>query len=336
MVATTLTWNSDINLDLFLEADAEDQYRRTLLELHIWLKLAGWTVVFSSGNNNGAGFAADANDNITVLADVVFGTNTVEQHSYAVYQSPAGGEPFGVNGGTSFIMWDANVSSASTTPQLVNFFSICAPDSYVLAGAPLTTRPVATLLAREDTRSINFRPAAGFVPQHVHRWRNNRGELIFIVSTDGTGFAESALWLTSPDNTEGLNAFALYAANAGGGALIPVQFTSASNWNSHWIDGTIQNSHPGFVSASSFMTAWTAGQSDAATNPASAPIDFCVNSGINGRYFGRVVDMRATGPLLPPGTLDDSDTDGNPNRMMSVNGLLIPTDKTQAGIGITL
>lgn len=333
MVATALTWNS--NIDIVLGGvDAGEQYQNILYQFHVLLLAAGWTVVFTSN-----GSVADGNDNIGGPSDIVWGTEASQAHSYAVYQSPGG---YGQNGGTCYFMWNADVAAATTNPQQVDFYTLVDPESYSLAGSPLTTRPVPSTPINEDNRlNIPLKPGSTFVPHHLHTWRNSRGEFLFMVSIDGTTIVESIVWAISPDGAEGINDFTIFIdnVNTGNGVLDANRLASAALYMSHWIDGTVQDANPQFVSIITSMSTWSAGLSSFSTNPVSGPADYVVDNATNARYFGRVVDLRFTSENLPPGTLDDSDAvdpGGEPNRMMSVLSMLLPTDRTQAAGGITL
>ncbi len=273
-------------------ANLTEQHQNGFLQAHACIKAAGNTVLASSD-----GVTADLTDNVAVIADVVSASGSVA-HTWVVYQMTAG----------YFLTLESNDGDA--TPREVDFFGADAA-GYTLTGLLITDRPVPVTAANEWNRvNIDLIPTA--VPatnMTVHYNTVDTGEFWFIISIDGTQFAETMIYqpiFAQPDDPTYPYAF-YYQNNAGGAALV-TQINSNGNWRTHYINNV---DVPSVVMSSPAedMSTWTSGNANSTGEPVKAPMMFLTNTSGANRAFGSTDDIRIGGNLQPSQALETPDAD---------------------------
>jgi hypothetical protein len=324
------------------DPDVTIQYQRQFLQVHTWLKAAGWVVLQSS---NGTDYTGDGGsgvvDNIASTADVVHG-NGGAARSWVVYQSPAAFSVTPVE-----LLLVAEDTALPTLPEQIKH----QVSMGTFAAGTDTVNPVAPVSSTHPgvgSAFYNFLPqnATTKANTHMHMAYSDVGDFWIGGSKDGTQLCELFFCMFSPDRT--------LTVEQGG----PDNANHAWGWAFHGVnsqEGAILNGDaPGFTytiiaPVSGDMTSlvttqakfigpaigvstdgWPGGVSSAGGKPFHIPMDMILNqtSLPQNSYRGRVVDVEWSHPSLAPNIVDDAEA-ANPVRGVSLGSLWVQVESVQ-------
>lgn len=316
MVATTKTWSCSANNVFSSSTSSATQYRETLYALKTQLQAAGWTLELSCNS-----LVASAADNLPTAASFVWGTDGAQPTSYFVMASPT---TWGDNGGVPVrLLVVANVATASTTPQRVDFY--VALGSYTLAGAPLSNRPT-TASAQTTVRNVNvFLPWTTGVSAQWTCWMTTSGDLWFGVKRLANQLFSSFLILHSSSNAVGQRSLIFYAdASAAANALAALN-QSVTSARAFTTGGVAINNGPCFESLATHCDSWTVPGTDdiSGSIPRTSLSVISNGAGTAARVLGDVVDVLASPRDSMFNEVVDGDTDAQ--RLVNISGLWMPT-----------
>ena len=325
MVATIKNWVSSGNIGITTSSVAA-QYRELVWWSKELLLSASWTISMSAGNNGGLGFIAGLGDNIRQPSDVVFGTDGTENLSYYVAVPPAGWISSGPDTQIKALIV-CDVTSSSTLPREIDFYF--ATTNFTFHATSGSNRPRAQSPAAQVLTGVNFSinpNAATPNAMRLNLWRTVDGDALFTtVLTGGTAQTDSAFWFVTPTgsgNGEGTYRCGFYRAAASNCFSI-ANLANASNWLAFADDNTSLGALGAF-SLSTNMSNWTSGMSVASAIP-DTPLELINNASAigNGKYLGRIADVRGAAAGAVWGTLVDGDTDLY--RLTIVDDVWMPT-----------
>ena len=293
MAATARTHGSLLNTAL-PGADLTENYQNAVLLVHTLIKLAGGVVQASSD-----GVTADANDNISVIADIISDSGT-NDHSWCVYLMPAG----------YYLCWEAH--DGASPPRHLDFFGADA-GGYDLTSPVITAKPTATTAANEwSYTSIDLVPTATpATPMTYHQNYTETGEFWLGISVDGTGYCETLIWQPVYSNPDNANfPYAFYFASgpttSSGAYLSPL--TSGSNYRGHAPSG-VDYSSLSPISAASAMSNFPSGISHGNSQPPIVPLTLNSNNSGATRIYGTPDDIRVGPAAMSSNIVEDGDTD---------------------------
>ncbi len=294
MVASNRTHLSAFNAAL-AGADLAENYQNAFIFVHTQLKLAGFTVEFSSD-----GVTADATDNVAVIADVVSAAPG-NPHTWVQYDPPA------ISGDWKLIL-DSN--DAAAPARELEYFATSS--SGYNADGTTSDRPTPITAAHEWSRiNIDLIPTAVLQPMSLHVTRASDGEIVLGISINGTGFCETGIWFALPkDGDDPTNAYdyAWYAESDAAGAFVNTAIATAASWRTHHPDNNDVTSMDVETPALA-MSSWASGQSNASGDVPVCPIDMITNSATLGRVVGRSEDHRMAPANVTQSIVEDGDTD---------------------------
>lgn len=309
MVATFRNWNFDPNHTVAgadEDAQAQDEWFRfhEFIRGNVGVDLNGaaaaagaWTVYSSSDGSATAGLG----NNIASSADIIFDAGG-SNHSWAVYT-----RVFGTR--TMYLCVDWNdAATPFRSAQIVIF-----PGVPTVAGT-LTNRPTHT-----NERILNnstFHGVAGFVARTTHGWRSDGGDLLFVMSQDGTTVPETAIWVSALTGGEAATLWPVHVGSfhstnvATGGALGASVYETGTLWDTFWQDDTPLLATKNVVLLLGQEAGqWTNGRSNISNAIGDTQIGFVWNSTTEAGFPGVVPDIRATPSNVPDNETQDGDLD---------------------------
>lgn len=325
MVATIKTWISSGNIGITTSSVA-DQYRELVWWSKELLLSASWTISMSAGNNGGLGFIAGVGDNIRQPSDVVYGTDGSQNLSYYVAVPPAGWISSGPDTQIKALVV-CDVTSSSTSPREIDlYFTTTNFNFHATSGS---NRPRSNLPTTQIISATNFSinpNSATPAPMRLNTWRTADGDVLFTtVLSGGASQTDTAFWfvsITGSANGEGIYRAAFYRAG-NGNCLSITNLSSPSNWDGFGDDNAYMSALGAFT-ISINMSSWTNGMSVSNALP-DTPLELINNAfaSANGKYLGRIADVRGAAANAVWGTLIDGDTDNY--RLTIVDDVWIPT-----------
>lgn len=315
MTTTAVIWNSNLNV-IVAGADADEQFQNIILELHTWFKAAGWTVLGSSDS-----VTADTSDNISVIGDIVSDT-AGNAHTWIAYRSPSGF--LGVGENIEVVIDCVNVSSPTIS---IDIFASSGALSVFTNELLRPTGP-----DEWGRVAVNMNPLSSFVGKKMHMGRSADGEFWFGSSLDsGVAIMEEAMWFTKTvggDSSEFQYAF--YALIGTGAAFNQGNLAASSRWHTHNPGDGAPVVAVNWRSPAQDWSNWTNGLANLSNEAGVASMDLSVNNGTQGRYVGRVRDIKVLPAQLTPGEVEDGDTDTV--RRVAVDGLWFLVEASQLPI----
>lgn len=299
MVALNKTWVDSINQTFSSNVDQAIQYREAFYALKSLFLAAGWTVVLSSNS-----VVANSSDNLASAANCVFGTNGSQPLAYVVLRAPAGyGNPFGVDLRVQLV---ANNSNADTTPQTIDIYA--AWGTYSLAGTPLQNR--ATTAAPEQSRTaVSLIPWATATTGYFSTWRTTNGDVLICLKDSATSNFSTAIWINAEASAIGHCTAFLYASS-NSTACLAGNLAAVANFRMWQEDGANGTNSLGMSANLWGMASWTNGLEGASGVLIGGEIDILANAGAgNGRFLGRLSDVRAVATAAAFNARDSLDTD---------------------------
>ncbi len=294
MVASNRTHVSTFN-NAMAGASLSINWQNAVLFVHQQLKLAGFTVDFSSN-----GVTADATDNISTVADIVSAAAT-NPHTWVQYDPPA------IMGDWKLIL-DCNDPDA--TPREVDWFATSS--SGYNADGDINDRPTPVTSTHEWNRiNVDLVPSAIFQPMSMHATRASDGEILIGLSVDGSLAVGTAIWIVAPKNGDDpTNAYdyGFYFSFFATGALQITQLQSNLNWRGHAPDNNDRNTLD-LETPAIAMGTFTLGVSNASGDIPVCPIDWIHSSGTISGISGRSEDHRMAPATVPQSIVEDGDTD---------------------------
>mgnify|MGYP000716474678 CR=1 FL=1 len=318
------SWASALNNVFSSAVDQAVQYREAFHGLKVQALAAGAALQLS-----GNGVAADANDNLPAAASVTYGTEGAEILSYFVLRMALNW----VDGGDVYLLFVANNAAADATPQTFDVYASTSP--FVLDGAPLQNRPTAP--GEVSWTGINLIPHAAAAPARFHASRTTIGDLVFGVSTDGTGVLDFGclfvrLSKAAPFNREGNFRCAMFVASPGGGvgAFHQTPLLDANNWRA--FDNAGAPLGAGTILAASYAfnsVLFTNGLSAVSGDLIIDPL-VLTHSAAAGRRLGPFEDIGVAPALVSSPETDINDQ--SVTRHVSIDSLAIPVTASQLQI----
>lgn len=316
MVTTIKTWADSLNNEFSTSSVQATQYREAFYALKTMFLAAGWTLDWT-----GNGTTANSSDNLPNAGSVVYGTAGAQPTSYFVAASPT---TWGNNLGVPMrVLALCNNSNADTTPQQVDFYFSRGP--YTLAGAPLTTRPVATTDEGTVRNLTNWLPWATVTRGSWCCWYTTAGDIWFGIKQIGDPRFRSFFVVTSETTAVGQRTGVMYAfAGSGSDALVwPATLSATSGYRGFSAEGPAISTTLQFSSIAA-STGWTVPVQEATTG--SIPnVDIQIvttASASANRYLGAIADVRGA----PGGQFNEiMDGDTDPRRYLLISGLWMPT-----------
>lgn len=231
MTTFARTWTISLNNSLATAtyATLDAQAKEALFRRKVLYLAAGWTVVASSDSVT----AAAASDKWVTSANLIWAAAGVA-HSWIVLASPAGAIP---SSGFQYILLDCGTGATSQHLLDITLSSTAGFTGFTSA----TTKP--TLVTAGNGRQMNGASFKQFlhstlVNSKYHTLRSNAGDVLFLISQDGSGrchFAGGTFFL---GNYETGSLFPVLAVEAfvesGIGAFAHAQLTSTTHagiWN---------------------------------------------------------------------------------------------------------
>lgn len=313
MVALNKTWVDTINQPYSSNVDQAVQYRETFYALKALFLAAGWTLELS-----GNGTTASSSDNLPNAAACVYGTHGTQPLAYFVVRAPAGyGNPVGADLRIQVV---ANNSNADTTPQTVDFYA--AWGTYSLSGTPLTNR--ATTAAAEQSRTaISIIPWATATTGYLCTWRTTAGDVLIAVKDSATSNFSSVFWVNAETSAIGHCAAFIYAVGNLTSCLSSGSLTLVTNFR-QWLDDALNGSNALGMAANMWgATSWTLGLEGTSGVLVGGEIDILANAAAgNGRFLGRLSDVRAVPTAAAFNAIDSLDTD--PQILRCAGDILLP------------
>lgn len=281
-------WSGPSQVAFSSSSDQALQYAQQVFAIISALRARGWTVARSSN-----GTTASAADNIATSADIVFGTEASQAHSWAALVPPTGkGNPTG--GVNHRILINCNNSSADTTPQNIDIY--LARGTYVGgANGTTTTRP--SILAGGVELAVlshNVIPWTAALAGSFCTWSTDDGDLYVMAKANGDSFFRSLMWIRDdPDNAAGNYNMTIFAANSSTADIVTSGTMQVNgNHRAFLADGTGAVSASAAYCVSFNATLWTNGVEATTSRVHLRDIEILNNaSGAGARDFGALVDV---------------------------------------------
>ena len=322
MTTMVKTWTDTINQTYSSNVDQAVQYRESLYALLQLFLAAGWTLELSCNS-----VTANSSNNLTTAANFVYGTNGSQPLAYFVVRAPSGyGNPFNnTTGGQLRICVVANNSNADTTPQTIDVYA--GWGAYTLNGTPLSNRPTGP--AGELSRTgVNFIPWATATTAYFSTWRTSAGDILIALKDSATSNFSTALWINAESSALSTCTASLYFANSAGAAFGSTVLGAASGWRAWVADGSGTASAALAAPTNAWAaTSWTNGYEGAIGYLIGFDIDVFNNQATTqGRYLGRISDIRGCPTAVAFNDRDSTDTDAQILRC--AGDILVPVTRT--------
>ena len=267
--------------------DQADQYREAVYALINALRARGWTIPRSSN-----GTTASAADNIASKADIVFGTEASQAHTWAYLKPPVGkGAPIG--GVEHTILINCNNSNADTTPQNVDLY--LGKGTYVGgAGGTTTTKP--TILAggfEGAVKALNIIPWAAATAGKFSINSADDGDLFMTIKQDA--ISSIYAWFYVRDDLD--NAVGNYVMTMHGSSSTSDQLTASGINNTANMRGLTTSGGADLAAMECNCLAWdgmgsfTAGKESNTNRVPFRDIEVTNDAAANSRQLGIFQDL---------------------------------------------